>query len=127
MKEISSLMIRYTACLLFLWFGIQQLTDPNSWVVFLPEWTGYFPIPSEMLIQLNGWMEVVLALMLVMGLYTKFVALVLGAHLMGIALSVGQATGVRDAALALFTLSLVFSHPDIWTIDRRFQKTVNIS
>ena len=122
MEKIPSLIIRYTACFLFLWFGTQQLNDPNSWVVFLPEWTGYFPIPPEMLIQLNGWMEVILALMLGIGLYTRFAALVLSLHLMGIAASVGQATGVRDATLALFTLSLIFTKPDALTIDHRFQK-----
>ena len=117
MKDLSQKIVRYTACFLFLWFGTQQLLNPASWVAFLPAWTGYFPIPSEMLIQLNGWFEVVLALMLGTGLYLRMASLLLGVHLLGIALSVGDATGVRDAALSAFTLSLVFTKPDTWTLD----------
>lgn len=115
--------VRYTAVALFMWFGIAQLTDAATWVGFLPEWTGYFPIPGEMLVQLNGLGEVVLALALGVGVYTRVVAALLGVHLLGIALTAGGAIGVRDAALALMTGALAFAPPDSWTLENHAHRT----
>lgn len=89
--------------------------------MFLPLWTGYFPIPGEMLIQLNGWMELVLAGTLLLGFYTRFSATILALHLAGIAVSIGGAIGVRDLALATACASLALDVPDAWTLDRRIQ------
>lgn len=116
------LVVRMSAVLLFLWFGVQQLVAPGAWVDFLPAWTGYFPIPGEMLVQLNGLMEVILAVLLALGVSTRLVAAVLGVHLLPIAITVGGAIGVRDAALAVMTLSLCVGMPDAWTMDARAKK-----
>jgi hypothetical protein len=48
MNRASALIIRFTMVGLFLWFGVRQLVDPAAWTVFLPQWTGYMPIPGEM-------------------------------------------------------------------------------
>lgn len=119
MTITSSQVVRVSVVALFLWFGFQQLISPGNWVGFLPGWTGYLPIPGEMLVQLNGWAEVVLAILLAMGVSTRIVAALLGIHLFFIALSAGGAIGVRDAALAVMTLSLVVGVPDAWTFDAR--------
>lgn len=121
MNQRSTLLIRYSLTALFLWFGFQQLTDPSSWITFLPSWTGYFPIPGEMLIQLNGWFEIVAATMLGLGIWTRLVAGVLGLHLIGIAASVGGAVGMRDLALGLCTVAITLSHPDAQTLDQRLK------
>lgn len=122
MRLRTAVLIRYAAAALFLWFGIQQLVDPAVWVGFLPEWTGYMPIPGEMLVQLNGWLEIVLAVMLGVGFYTRVAAALLGAHLLAIAVSVGGAIGMRDAVLALVTLSLALSPSDAFTFDARYDR-----
>ena len=116
---------RWSLVGLFLWFGIQQLINPSSWISFLPVWTGYLPIPGEMLIRLNGWLEVCLAVALFFGCYTRFVSMVLGLHLFGIAVSAGGAIGVRDGVLALGTISVALSEPDAWTLDQRFKVRKN--
>ncbi len=117
MEQYASRIARYTAVGLFLWFGFAQLLDPGTWLAFLPEWTGYFPIPGEMLVQWNGFMEVILAFALLAGLYTRPVAAVLGVHLLMIGLSVSGPTAVRDIALALFVLSVAVQKADAWTLD----------
>ncbi|MEK9155076.1 MAG: DoxX family membrane protein [Patescibacteria group bacterium] len=123
MPRISSaVIVRYTLTLLFLWFGTQQLIDPSAWIGFLPEWVGYIPVPAETFVRLNGLMEVVFALLLGIGAYTRIAAAILGLHLLGIAISVGNATGVRDAALALCTLSIALNQPDERTLDARTKK-----
>lgn len=119
MTQTSAATIRYSLVLLFLWFGVQQLIDAPTWVGFLPEWTGYIPVPGELFVQLNGWMEVVFAVLLMLGVFTRVVAAVLGVHLLFIAVSVGGAIGVRDAVLGLVTIALALSPVDGWTLDAR--------
>ncbi|MEK9152884.1 MAG: DoxX family membrane protein, partial [Patescibacteria group bacterium] len=118
MSKASSVIIRWSLAVLFVWFGSQQLMHPSAWSAFLPEWTGYFPVPGEMLVRLNGWMEVVLGASMAAGLYVRIAAAVLGAHLFIIAVSVGGAIGARDYALSAVTLALALSTPDEWTLDR---------
>ncbi len=122
MSITSAQVVRISAVLLFLWFGSQQLVSPGDWVGFLPAWTGYFPMPGDMLVQLNGLAEVVLASVLALGAYTHVTAGLLGVHLLFIALGVGGAIGVRDAVLSLMTLSLCLGTPDAWTMDARAVK-----
>ena len=120
MSKLSSAIIRWSLSALFLWFGTQQLLHPAAWTVFLPEWTGYLPVPAEMFIRLNGWMEVVLGASMAAGIFVRLAAAVLGAHLCVIALSVGGAIGARDLALGIVTLALALSKPDAWSLDSRF-------
>lgn len=118
----SKLVLRWAFALLFVWFGAQQLMDASSWVGFLPEFTGYLPIPGEMLVQLNGWLELCLALLLIAGYQTRLVSAFLALHLFGIAATVGGAIGVRDAGLGCMGLALALAPVDEWTADRYFQK-----
>lgn len=125
----ASLIIRYTIALLFLWFGVQQMMSPESWVGFLPEWIGYIPIPAEMLVKWNGWFEIICAMCLAAGFFTRFVSFILGIHLLGIAVSIGGATGIRDAALAAITLALSVTPADQYCADQHtlFKKDSNLN
>lgn len=123
MSLASRVVIRWALVLLFAWFAVHQLMDPAAWVGYLPEWTGYLPIPGEMLIRLNGWMELIGAVLLALGAATRVVAVVLGVHLAVIALEVGGAVGVRDAALAAVTIALGLSPADAWTLDAKHKKS----
>ena len=73
--------------------------------------------------KLNGAMELVLAIALTVGFYTRLAALVLGLHLGVIAFSVGKdidaAIGMRDAALALGTLAVALNDADALTWDAK--------
>ncbi len=122
---VGRVLWRWSLVGLFLWFGIQQLVEPSAWLSFLPVWTGYLPIPGEMLIRLNGWLEVCLAIAMLLGVYTRFVSAVLGLHLLGIAVSAGGAIGMRDGVLALGTISVALNEPDAWTLDQRLKQKKN--
>jgi uncharacterized membrane protein YphA (DoxX/SURF4 family) len=119
----SQLVLRWSFALLFAWFGMQQLLDPSAWVDVLPAFTGYFPIPGEMLVQLNGWMEVCLAILLAIGYQTRLIAAFLALHLFGIAASIGGATGVRDAALGSMGVALALPPADAWTLDAYLKRS----
>lgn len=123
MQYKGTVVIRYVMALLFLWFGYQQLTHTVAWVLFLPDWTSKLPISANLFVQMNGAMEVVLGLALLVGFFTRLVALGLGLHLMIIAISVGKdidaALGVRDAALAATALALALNPVDEMTFDAK--------
>lgn len=117
MNTYSSAIIRYALCLLFFWFGVQQLMNPSIWVSYLPEFTGYFPVPGEMLVQMNGWFEIIFSILLLLGVYTRLVVGILGVHLLGIAASAGGAVGMRDLTLSIVCFALAISSVDNWTLD----------
>jgi uncharacterized membrane protein YphA (DoxX/SURF4 family) len=117
MQHLPSAIVRYSLTLMFLWFGVQQVVESSAWIGFLPTWTSALPLSAEQFVQINGLLEIVLAFLLGVGIYTRFAAIVLGLHLLGIAISVGDAIGVRDAALAMCTLALAVGAPDIYTLD----------
>ncbi len=122
MSTVSRVLLRWSWVALFVWFGTQQLLNPSDWIGFLPEWSGYMPIPGEMLIQLNGWLEICLAAALLLGCFTRLVSTLLALHLLGVAISAGGAIGVRDAALSMVGFALALSEPDAWTVDHRVRK-----
>ena len=75
--------------LVFLWFGANQLMDSSLWEGFVPLWIVDFGVSAKLLVTVNGVMEVVLGVMLILGLWVRWVALVLALHLMGIAATIG--------------------------------------
>lgn len=117
MNTIAIKILRYSFVGLFLWFGIQQLINPSAWVSYLPVWTGYLPIPGEMLVQLNGWLEVIACVFLALGILTRPVAIILGLHLSFIAWEAGGAIGVRDFALAFMGFTLAACDAEPGTMD----------
>mgnify|MGYP003523292725 CR=1 FL=1 len=120
MTLLASRIIRYSFAGLFLWFGYMQLSDPSLWVGFLPQFLGYMPIPAEMIVQLNGWFELLAAAGLLFGVYVRPIAAVLSMHLLLIAVSVGGAIGVRDGILAVMGVSLAANtSPDPFTLDAK--------
>ena len=119
MSKISYVIIRFTMAALFLWFGTQQILHTSAWIGFLPEWAFNMPLSPERFVLANGMFEVVSALLLIAGLFTRWVAAALGAHLLMIALTVGGDIGVRDAALGLTAIAMFFTSPDAWTLDAR--------
>lgn len=114
---ISSRILRYSFAILFLWFGFQQLMGPEKWISFLPVWTGYVPIPAEILIRLNGWFEIIGAFFLLTGTFVKQISVLLALHLFAIALETGGAIGMRDGILAMMGIALAFAPTDSWTVD----------
>lgn len=123
MKNFSSILIRIAIAAVFIWFGIQQLIDPTSWLGFLPTWVNNIPISQTAFIYLNGWFELIFGTALLFGFYSRIAALLLGLHLLGITQSVGYgAIGVRDFGLALSALSIAAAGTSPFSLDMAFKK-----
>lgn len=121
-QELVPVILRLGLAVVFAWFGLQQLIDPSTWTAFVPAFTTNPWISAETLILLNGWMEVMGALLLLTGLWLRPAALILGLHMLFIAMETGGAIGMRDFGLTVACLALALTIPDKWTLDVKLMK-----
>ncbi len=123
MKKYAPLVLRIAIACVVLWFGWQQIAHPTNWVRVLPPWTHSLPIASLSLIAINGWFEIIFGLALLVGFYTRFVALILALHIFDIAYTLGYgAIGVRDFGLAVAALSIAMGEAGELSLDRFLEK-----
>lgn len=119
------LLCRIGISFVFLWFGYSQLMHPENFVSWIPKEAERILAQPTILVILNGAFEMSFGLLLLIGVYTKIVALALGVHLALITASIGLTEiGVRDIGLTLATLSIALAKPDKLTVDR-IQKKLN--
>ena len=123
--KLSKPLLRIGLSLVFLYFGFQQITSPNEWVSFVPDWALKFSfgLSANNIVMANAILELTLGIFLIIGLYTKFSALILSLHLFGIAFSMGiNQIAVRDFGLAVATLVVFLNGMDSWCLDKKFGK-----
>lgn len=110
MKITENCILRVGLAIVLFWFGGSQIIDPSKWVFFIPEWViALSPISPELIVLLNGGVEIILGAFILFGIFVRASALIVALHLFGIALSLGNtASGIRDLGLAFMALALVF-------------------
>jgi len=103
----SSVVLRFGLGAVVLWFAINQLINPAAWTGLLPSWTSNI-LAAETIIIMNGIFEIVLAVMLLAGIFIRVASIVFALHLLNIIYLLGyNPIAVRDfglmvAAVALF-------------------------
>ncbi len=120
-SKFAPVVLRFGLVALFLWFGLSQITDPAAWVAWVPEGTASaLGLSAATLVLLNGIFETALGIVLAIGFWTRWAALLLSLHLFVIAYEVGyNDIGVLEFALAISTLALSLFGADAYTLDRR--------
>ncbi len=122
LRNVGSVIARIGLGLVMLWFGTQQLIHAAQWVGYLPSWIGNLSISSITIVHLNGWFEVAFGTLLILGFYTRIVAIILALHLFGITFTVGyNEIGVRDFGLSMSLLALAFQGSGTWSLDNFFK------
>ncbi|MBI2662001.1 DoxX family membrane protein [Candidatus Woesearchaeota archaeon] len=111
-QEYGLILLRISVALVFVWFGVSQIYTPYNWIGFIPPFISSL-ISAQTVVMINGSLEIILGLMMIFGIYLRFAALVLGVHVIGIALSLGYtAVTVRDLGLGFASISVFFIGPD---------------
>jgi len=120
-KEYSTAIIRISLALVLLWFGIDQLRNPDYWVGFLPPWLSQLlPVSINTFLLFNGIIEIIIGIFLLVGSYTRVFGVIAFLHLLPIAVAVGyNDIAIRDLGLAAMALSLVFSGAGKLSFDER--------
>ena len=113
-QRLGVLTLQYGLALVFLWFGFSQLTNPADWTSFVPlSVARLVPLPATAIVLLNGLLEVVCGLLLLLNIWVRWAALLLALHLAGITISIGyNSVAVRDFGLMMATFSLALLHQD---------------
>ena len=115
-------LLRLGVGVVFLWFGVAQLRDPDFGAAYLPQivYTVGDSIGvvdfDRLFTVIHGAIEVALASALIVGLFTRAVALLLAAQLAVIVVTVytlaGPAIAVRDFGVLIATLVVAVNGPD---------------
>ncbi len=102
------------------WFGWHQFTDAQSWIGYVPDFaTSLSGLSATTIVQVNGGAEIVFGAFLLLGMFTRVAALVMGVHLALIAFSLGNsAVAVRDWGLAFALFGLVLTGAGALALDR---------
>ena len=117
----SAAVLRIGISLVFLWFGVNQILRPESFLGWLPDWVFELPISEEVFVQIHGFFEAFLAVTLAIGILTRVSALLLAAQLAGILVSVltlgSMEIAIRDYGVLVATLSVAIRGPDSLALD----------
>ena len=121
-RHYSSFIIRIGLALVLLWFGIDEIINPQNWFGYFSQWLA-LPFSLETFFLLNGIFEVIIGILLLMGLYTRVVAFISAFHLLAVTIALGyNDVAVRDFGLTLMAVSLVFSGAGVLSLDNRKSK-----
>lgn len=122
-KEYSPLVLRIGIGIVFLWFGLTNIFNPQTLIGYLPKFVQTLPIEPLSILLLTGIFEVVFGVFLIIGLFTRLSSLLLFLHLVVIIIGIGyNDVAVRDFGLALATLAIFLHGPDKWCLDNRRKK-----
>jgi len=118
--------LRLSVSFIFLWFGVNQLANPQWFIGYLPLWSLKIVSASTLLV-INGLVEIVLGLLLLLGIAVRLSALLLSLHLLSITLSLGyNDVAVRDLGLTLATFSVFLAGDDRWCLGKRIFHKKNL-
>lgn len=95
---------RVALAVVLLWFGESELTDPHSWVGYIPTFLPHL-LPPVWMILIHGWVLFVLGGLVLLGLFTRQVAWLSVLVLLSILMSVIGPGG--DSSLFIRDLGLL--------------------
>ena len=123
-KNYSIPIIRIGLALVLLWFGIDEIINPENWFGYIPSWlTSILPLDIGTFIIMNGIFEIIVGFLLLIGLHTRIIAFIAALHLLSITIAVGyNDIAVRDFGLTLMAVSLIFSGAGIFSLDNKLLK-----
>jgi uncharacterized membrane protein YphA (DoxX/SURF4 family) len=118
-KDYAPITVRLAISFVVLWFGINQLVQPEDFMGYLPEFLLQSDYAKTAVI-LNGLFETMFGIALAIGFLVRPVALILSIHLFSIVLTLGyNDIAIRDFGLALVSLSIFIGGADKWCLDYR--------
>jgi uncharacterized membrane protein YphA (DoxX/SURF4 family) len=121
LKKYAPLVLRAGLTALFLWFGASQVTAPSDWISWVPTWVPSFAhMDARTIVLINGGFEVIGGMLLLLGIYIRWVAFLLALHILAIAYEIGyNDIGVRDFCLGICTIALGMYDDGLWSVTHR--------
>ncbi len=122
-RYLAPTVVRVAISLVFLWFGLTQIFNPQMIAAYAPVWAENFPLGGTIgFVQMNGIFETIFGTLLILGLFTRVSAFLLAIHLLGIISQLGyNDIAVRDVGLMLVTIGIWLHGPDEKSLDSRIK------
>jgi uncharacterized membrane protein YphA (DoxX/SURF4 family) len=117
-SDFAPLVLRVGLAVMFLWFASNELMHPQAWSIWVPAWVvGFSGFSAIAIVTANGIFELLAGTLLLLGIYTRPVAVVLFLHMAFLVVDIGiNAIGMRDFALAAALLALALDRRAIWSV-----------
>lgn len=117
LKTAAPVVLRLAMAFIFVWFGFSQFLNPASWTGFVPAWVvGLTGINATGIVYMNGIFEMIAGTLLALGVWVRWAALLLSAHLFVITIGLGMsAIGIRDLGLSISTFCIFLFGDDSWS------------
>jgi len=121
----SPTVLRIGMSIIAIWFGTQEILNPQMWTSFVPDSIVTFShLSANFLVHMNGAFELIFGIALLLGIKTRITAFLLTLHMFDITYVVGySALGIRDLGLALGLLAVFMHGPSPVSFDQRKSKT----
>jgi uncharacterized membrane protein YphA (DoxX/SURF4 family) len=112
--------IRLGLAIVFLWFGISKILQPESWIAWLPTWIEQLPISTTTHLILQGIAEAILGVLLLLGLFTRLAAAIAAILLVAVIITIGyNDIAIRDLAILSIAIALFFNKHNPLSLDNR--------
>ena len=126
-SHYGTLVARVGIAAVFLWFGIDKFIHTANWIGWVPDWMqALIPISLTSFMFLQGAIEAVIGILLLVGYQVRFASFLAVITLAGVELAMlgtGQTeVMLRDAGLLAASFSLFFTGSDCFSIDCQLKK-----
>ncbi len=121
-SHYGTLVARIGIGLVFLWFGVDKFIHVTNWIGWIPDWMArIIPISLIYFMYLQGAIEAIIGILMIVGYKVRFASLVAVITLFGVEIAMigtGQTEMMlRDGGLLAASLSLFFTGSNCLSID----------
>lgn len=120
-QKYAPLVLRISISLVLLWFGINQVFGWYNLAGYVPPWAAQIsPFSVSTILVLNGSLEIILGIALLVGFFTRIAAIIAALHIAFIGIALGyNDIMIRDISLAIAAFAIFLAGPDKWCWDKR--------
>lgn len=122
-KDYVSVFLRIGIAFVFLYFGVNEVINPDFGLTYISEWAkNLIPIDLELFVFLFGIGHIIGAALLILGFLTRETALIVVLVLLSIIINLGfNELSARDFAIMLSAIALFLNGPGKWSVDERMK------
>jgi len=125
-KDYAPAVLRWGLAIVLFLFAYNQLTNASQWARLIPEWTSFISSNPETIVYINAIAEIILGLLLLVGLWTRVVAIIIALQLAQITFFVvgglSSPNGVRDFGLTVAAISIALNGKDKFCLDSKLSR-----
>ena len=122
--KYTQLILRIGLGVVFFWFGVDKFLNPVFWASFVPQYiNSILPISMNLFIYLQGIIEAIIGLFIIIGLFTRISSFLAAIILVVIIISLGfNDVTVRDFGLLSIAIYLIFTGAGSLSLDNKKKK-----